>query len=696
MIAWTNKSDLNLNSLSRDKIQKLEVNKINGPPKKIYFKDTCIIILTENGDVYKKGKYNFMRETIENQKENEEWKAIIRSREITKIKFGYYHILFLSKIGKIYALGDNYYGQLGVNKMMNAMTKMPIEVKYRDVNLIGKKIHAYKYNSFVIDKENKLYIWGKSDYLMGIYNFNLFLPTIFIPDYKVDDIKHSEGRIIIHAYKEFKSKEDNTNGINDDDIYEMEINLNYKENENINHILKDNKSSIDQKSVKSIKKEDNLNENKSLNIDKEKNEENVKNETKSFGRSLISKKEEFKESEKNAMQIKAEREKKRKKYKTISQSMEEFSNKINTQEPYLKKIKQYILNKEPLPFLERENLNIMRDDLWEKLNKIILDNNSIQQINLNLKIPNSKRLALFGALFTVNISLFLEKIDFKAFVDSSIEMSKKCEDLIKKVQNNNIQKDKIINNNISNILNNALIYKNAENYIFIFSVFQYLFKNIDFEVLLMNLEDIFNQSSEIQTNSFLIEHIYQNIISINLLFEENLMRIKRFYNLSHLKIPELQKYIFKHIIETNEDIRDYWLFFCYHCKEEYILRVKKKKMDDINQYFINNYKKYKNVFDEYKKKFEKKYIKSKINQSKSEIEEENENENEDENVFQLYDNFIEEIKVNVKNEFYNEENKNEIMKKEMIIDFSTSVIQMFETKKLLLMLLLKYDDDGKI
>jgi hypothetical protein len=117
-------------------------------------------------------------------------------------------------------------------------------------------------------------------------------------------------------------------------------------------------------------------------------------------------------------------------------------------------------------------------------------------------------------------------------------------------------------------------------------------------------------------------------------------------------------------------------------------------MDDINQYFINNYKKYKNVFDEYKKKFEKKYIKSKINQSKSEIEEEN--ENEDENVFQLYDNFIEEIKVNVKNEFYNEENKNEIMKKEMIIDFSTSVIQMFETKKLLLMLLLKYDDDGKI
>ena len=55
MIAWTNKSDLNLNSLSRDKIQKLEVNKINGPPKKIYFKDTCIIILTENGDVYKKG-----------------------------------------------------------------------------------------------------------------------------------------------------------------------------------------------------------------------------------------------------------------------------------------------------------------------------------------------------------------------------------------------------------------------------------------------------------------------------------------------------------------------------------------------------------------------------------------------------------------------------------------------------------------
>ena len=686
MIAWTNKSDLNLSSLSKEKIQKLDINKISGPPKKIYFKESCIIILTENGDVYKKGKYNFIIETNE-EKENEEWKPIIKSREITKIKFGYYHILFLSKKGKIYSLGDNYYGQLGINKMMNAMTKNPIEVKYRDANLIGKKIHAYKYNSFVIDKENKLFIWGKTDYLMGIYKFNLFIPTIFIPDYKVDDIKHSEGRIIIHAYKEIKSKEDNTNGLNDDDIYEMEANLKYKENENLNLNLKDDKSS-EQNNDKSLKKDDNISEiSKNLNINQEKEkEENVKDDIQSFVKSIKSKKEDFKEEQKNTIQIKAEREKKRKKYKTISQSMEEFSNKIITQEPYLKKIKQYLLNKEPLPFLEKENLNLMRDDLWEKLNKIISDNNSIQQINLNLKIPNSKRLALFAALFTVNISLFLEKIDFKTFVDSFNEMSKKCEDLFKKVQNNSFQKDKIINNNIFNILNNALIYKNAENYIFEFSVFQYLFKNIDFEVLLKNLEDIFNESSELQTNSFLIEHIYQNIISINSLFEEHLMRIKTFYTFSHLKISDLQKYIFKYIIETNEDIRDYWLFFCYHCKEEYILRIKKRKMDDIHQYFKNHYKKYKNIFDEYKTKFEQKYVKSKINA----------NDNNDENVFQLYDNFIEEIKENVKDEFYNEENKNEIMKKEMIIDFSTSVIQMFETKKLLLMLLLKYDDDGKI
>ena len=145
MLAWTNKSDLNLSS-SKEKIQKLDKNKINARPKKIYFKESCIIILTENGDVFKKGKYNFIIETNENQKENEEWIPIIRLREITKIKFGYYHILFLSKIGKIYSLGDNYYGQLGINKMMYPMIKSPIEVKYRDVSLIGKKIHAYKYN----------------------------------------------------------------------------------------------------------------------------------------------------------------------------------------------------------------------------------------------------------------------------------------------------------------------------------------------------------------------------------------------------------------------------------------------------------------------------------------------------------------------------------------------------------------------
>ena len=37
MIAWTNKSDLNLSSLSKEKIQKLNINKISGPPKKNIF-----------------------------------------------------------------------------------------------------------------------------------------------------------------------------------------------------------------------------------------------------------------------------------------------------------------------------------------------------------------------------------------------------------------------------------------------------------------------------------------------------------------------------------------------------------------------------------------------------------------------------------------------------------------------------------
>ena len=511
MLTWSGKSNV-----SSDENQKEPVNTIHKlentlfdyqNPKKIYFKENCVICLTENGMVYKNGNFNFERK---NEKKSNEWVKISRNtKEIVKIKFGSYHILLLNKDGQIFSLGDNYYGQLGIDNMIVAMSKKPIEVKYRNSSLIGKKIHAYKYNSFAIDKNDRLFIWGKKDYLMGIYKMNLFNPTIFIPDYKVDDIKHSEGRIIIHAYKVIKSKDESY--YNKEEEEEIDTFSVVSEENNLKESMVVDKKSIE-KSIKSNKIDGN-DENQFIRISKE------------------------------------EKEKRRKRYKTISQFMENFSNELEKEKIFIDKIRKYILNDEELFLVKKVNINNMWDDLWSNLEKI------------SNRIEYSKGLELFASLFTVNIHAFLEKINYKGYLDLGKEEIKKSEDLLKRFQFYNTSKEKLILSNIFNVLNNTMIYKSIQFFVYQLATFQYLVKSVNFKELLNNLNDVFNQSSEIQTKSFLVESIFQNIICINSLFEDALKKIKRFISFSSLKIPETQIYIFKYLLESNEDVKDYWLFY---------------------------------------------------------------------------------------------------------------------------------------
>ena len=229
-----------------------------------------------------------------------------------------------------------------------------------------------------------------------------------------------------------------------------------------------------------------------------------------------------------------------------------------------------------------------------------------------------------------------------------------------------------------------MIYKSIQFYVYQLAPFQYLVKSINFKELLNNLNDVFNQSSEIQTKSFLVESIFQNIICINSLFEDALKKIKRFISFSSLKIPETQIYIFKYLLESNEDVKDYWLFYTYYSKEEYILKIKKEKMYDIHKFFIDNFNKYNTLFNKHKK---------------YNLFSENSENEEPKNIVEFsediksYDEYILELKKEIK-KILNE--RNEIMKKEMVVDFLISIIQMFETKKLLILLLLKSNQDLNI
>ena len=170
-------------------------------PKKVYIKGDCIISLMKDGKVFKRGYFSFENSQLQNVTDISEI-LFPQLDGIQKIKFGSSHLLFLSTKGYVYSMGNNYYGQLGINSKMISVIFKPMQLKVGSVHLICKNIHAYKYNSFAIDKNYQLYIWGKNDYLMGIYKSNLFHPALFLGDFKVESIKHSGGRMLIYAHRE--------------------------------------------------------------------------------------------------------------------------------------------------------------------------------------------------------------------------------------------------------------------------------------------------------------------------------------------------------------------------------------------------------------------------------------------------------------------------------------------------------------
>jgi alpha-tubulin suppressor-like RCC1 family protein len=183
-------------------------------PKKTYIKKDCILCLTEEGDVYKKGLFNFeiQKDVLYDTKKVEKL-DFPGYEKIKKIKFGTNHILFLSKNDYVFSLGSNYFGQLGISDVMIPETSKPRQIKYGNELLKCSKIHAYKDNSFAIDLNQQLYIWGKKDYLMNLYQKNLFRPTKVLVGYLIDDIYHTSGRMLVFAHKKNTGKDDDNNNV---------------------------------------------------------------------------------------------------------------------------------------------------------------------------------------------------------------------------------------------------------------------------------------------------------------------------------------------------------------------------------------------------------------------------------------------------------------------------------------------------
>ena len=120
-----------------------------------------------------------------------------KSNLIKKIKKGKNHILFLDEKGNVHSLGNNYYGQLGINNNMITYQNNPICINYfYKNNILIEQIHCNKNTSFAIDRNNKLYAWGNSEYIPN-YNGNIYSPKQIFIKYYVYSISQSENKMNI-------------------------------------------------------------------------------------------------------------------------------------------------------------------------------------------------------------------------------------------------------------------------------------------------------------------------------------------------------------------------------------------------------------------------------------------------------------------------------------------------------------------
>ena len=155
--------------------------------QKILFFGNYMLLLSDKGEVIRKK---------EGVKESENLK-FQHSNIIKKMKKGENHILFLDEKGNIHSLGNNYYGQLGINNNMITYQNNPICINYfYKNNILIEQIHCNKNTSFAIDRNNKLYAWGNSEFIPN-YNGNIYSPKQIFLKYSVFSISHSENKMSI-------------------------------------------------------------------------------------------------------------------------------------------------------------------------------------------------------------------------------------------------------------------------------------------------------------------------------------------------------------------------------------------------------------------------------------------------------------------------------------------------------------------
>jgi alpha-tubulin suppressor-like RCC1 family protein len=203
---WSDERNGDPKYLKNKEIMKIQVPSIRREIQHIFVHGNCSLFLSF-GQLFKLGYFKWEDKIVDSIPTliNFPGHPTDPSPSINFVVFGENHIICLSAAMCMYSWGDNYYGQLGIGNYMLAKLHEPNNIRHNDKI---KAIFAYKNNSFAIDIESKLLVWGRSEFLGGNFKGNRFKPLKVLNQYNVDRLKIQNDRIIVRLKTDFIKDED--------------------------------------------------------------------------------------------------------------------------------------------------------------------------------------------------------------------------------------------------------------------------------------------------------------------------------------------------------------------------------------------------------------------------------------------------------------------------------------------------------
>jgi len=305
-------------------------------------------------------------------------------------------------------------------------------------------------------------------------------------------------------------------------------------------------------------------------------------------------------------------------------------------------------------------------------------------------IPNSKILELFCSIISVHLSSFYDNINYNLLQSLAKDDVKAYDNCYRGILiDTENEEEKYIIDNMTLLIRNAIAYKTFEIYTHQFSIHQFLIKNLDFDNLMNQFSDILNYYKQIDSQNFIMQKIYENILYITSRFDDSCMKLDIDVKLGCDKLKEEEKYIYEFLKKTNKDIKDLWCYYTFHSKELCLLKNKKKGMEYILSVFKQIFEIQKTFTSDYeiRSKALRQYYNNEIGNNINDINTATSNNAWEMNItneIKRYDEYSQQVYNIIKDMDINKE----LLTKEMIVGYASSVIQAMQLKKMLLSLVL--------